>query len=151
MTLGIALVLIFVLYLVDKNKVWRQAGMLALGVCLLGVIGILGVYGWDKYAGWKEVKREEAELERYKVAAGESTNAKPPSNILEIHGGETLKVVETAPPPSGFVIDKNPNLSSGMIPIVYFGHHQTIMVVCGNFGEEGSYTATDKNGEITCN
>lgn len=56
MTLGIALVLIFVLYLIDKNKVWRQAVKAVISLAILGVLVISGLFGWRKVSEWREAK-----------------------------------------------------------------------------------------------
>jgi hypothetical protein len=56
MTLGIALVLIFILYLIDKNHVWRQAAKVVIALVILGVLVIAGFFGWMKYAAWQEAK-----------------------------------------------------------------------------------------------
>ena len=71
MTLGIALVLIFVIYLIDKYNRWRQAAKIAIGfvlaVVILGVLWFGGAYGWDKYNNWREARKEarqQAESER---------------------------------------------------------------------------------------
>jgi hypothetical protein len=44
MTPGIALGLISVLYLIDKNKVWRQAVKVVIGLAVMGVLVIAGLY-----------------------------------------------------------------------------------------------------------
>jgi hypothetical protein len=53
MTLGIALIIIFVLYLIDKHNRWRQT--LKLVVALAVVAGLLygSVYAYDRYATWR--------------------------------------------------------------------------------------------------
>jgi hypothetical protein len=66
MGLGFALVLICVLYLIDKNKVWLQAGKTALVVILVCAMALCGYVGWVKYrhyTGRKEAAVREAEKE----------------------------------------------------------------------------------------
>jgi hypothetical protein len=58
MTLGIALILIFVLYLIDKHNRWRQAFKITVGLVILGILGVGGIFGWQKYETWQEGKRE---------------------------------------------------------------------------------------------
>jgi len=52
--------------------------------------------------------------------------------VVEIHGGETLKIVQNSAPPSnappGVQFDK-------AIPLLYLGHSQTFELVCGNYGD----------------
>ena len=40
MTIGIAIVIAMVLYLIDRNKVWKQAAKLVGGLILLAVLGV---------------------------------------------------------------------------------------------------------------
>ena len=86
MTLGIALVLIFVLYLIDKNKVWRQAVKVVIGLAVLGVLAIAGLYGWTKYDEWQ--KRAEATKQQKawqdKVDACEKRNLEGNVNAIDI-------------------------------------------------------------------
>ena len=42
MSLGIALVVIFVLYLVDKNKHWKSAAKVAAALCIAAIIAVGG-------------------------------------------------------------------------------------------------------------
>ncbi|HZR64855.1 MAG TPA: hypothetical protein VFA85_06885 [Terriglobales bacterium] len=64
MALGFALVLICILYLIDKNKVWRQAGKTALVLILVCAMALCGDVGWVKYRQFtsrKEAAAREAE------------------------------------------------------------------------------------------
>lgn len=56
MSLGIAAVVIFVLYLIDKNSQWRAAGKVAVAAVILAVIGVAGVVGYDKVEAWEAVR-----------------------------------------------------------------------------------------------
>lgn len=60
MSLGIAAVVIFVLYLIDKNSQWRAAGKVAVGVVILAVIAAVGVIGYDKVEAWEAVRAASA-------------------------------------------------------------------------------------------
>ena len=55
MTLGYALIVVFVLYLIDKHNRWRQAAKIVAGLIVLAIVGIGGVYGWSRY---REVQAE---------------------------------------------------------------------------------------------
>jgi hypothetical protein len=68
MTLGIALILIFVLYLIDKHNKWQQAVKITVALVILSVLGIGGLIGWQEYETWQsarqEVSREAAEAKQ---------------------------------------------------------------------------------------
>jgi hypothetical protein len=59
-SLSIALFLIFLLYLIDKNNVWRQALKAVIGIAILGLIVIAGFYGWTKYDYWRKANVQQA-------------------------------------------------------------------------------------------
>ena len=58
MALGIALLLIFILYLIDKHNRWRQAVKLTVGLAVLGFLGIGGFYVWQKYDDYRTEKEQ---------------------------------------------------------------------------------------------
>jgi len=58
--LSIALVLIFVMWLIDKHNAWKRTGKIALVVVALAVFGLGGVYGWAYYEDWKATKARAA-------------------------------------------------------------------------------------------
>ena len=60
MTIGIAIVFAMVLYLIDRNKVWKQAAKDLGGLVLLAVLGVAGIFGWVKYDSWHTERKEEA-------------------------------------------------------------------------------------------
>ncbi len=60
MTLGIALLLIFILYLIDKHNRWRQTIKVTIGLVVVGLLGIGGVYGWEKYDEYQTEKQQAA-------------------------------------------------------------------------------------------
>jgi hypothetical protein len=49
MTLGIALVVVFTMYLIDKHNRWRIAGKVLLGLVILAALGFGAVYEYDAY------------------------------------------------------------------------------------------------------
>ncbi len=53
---GVALLLIFVLHLIDKHNRWRQALKLTVGMVVLGILGVSGFFGWQKYEAYQEEK-----------------------------------------------------------------------------------------------
>ncbi len=62
MTLGIFLLLIFVLYLIDKHNRWRQALKLVIVLVVLCVIAVSGFFGWVRYEA-SQTARQEAQRE----------------------------------------------------------------------------------------
>lgn len=62
--------------------------------------------------------------------------------IVEIHGGETLKIVQAKN------VENLPK-NAVPIPILYLGHKQEFLFVCGVFGEQGHYP-TIKDSTATC-
>lgn len=60
MSLGIAAVVIFVLYLIDKNSQWRAAGKVAVAAVILAVVAVAGIIGYDKVAAWQAVRAASA-------------------------------------------------------------------------------------------
>jgi hypothetical protein len=61
MTLGLALILIFILYLIDKHNRWREAAKVVAGLIVLSVLAAAGSYGWPKYDEYRTAKREAAQ------------------------------------------------------------------------------------------
>lgn len=61
MTLGLALILIFILYLIDKHSRWREAAKVVAGLVILSILGLGGFYGWPKYDEYRTEKREAAQ------------------------------------------------------------------------------------------
>lgn len=61
MAIGIALVLIFVLYLIDKHNRWRQALKLTVGLVVFSIFGVGVFFAWQKYQAYREEKQEQAE------------------------------------------------------------------------------------------
>jgi hypothetical protein len=49
MALGIFLLLIFVLYLIDKHNLWRHAAKVAIWFVGISILGLGGLYGWRRH------------------------------------------------------------------------------------------------------
>jgi len=60
--LSVALVLIFVLYLIDKHGAWKGAAKTAAAFVALCVLGAVGIYGWGQYEDWRAKKKREADV-----------------------------------------------------------------------------------------
>ncbi len=61
MTIGLALILIFILYLIDKHSRWREAAKIAAGLIILSILGLGAFYGWPKYDEYRTAKPEAAQ------------------------------------------------------------------------------------------
>jgi type II secretory pathway pseudopilin PulG len=107
MTLGIALILIFVLYLIDKHNRWRQAIKITVALIVLGILGIGGLFGWQEYETRRAAKQEaQREAEQAKRAAQEQSElaktckdwedkhpiGSPPDKVYTERGGLTEKL-----------------------------------------------------------
>jgi hypothetical protein len=85
MTIGIAIVIAMVLYLIDRNKVWKQAAKILGGLILLAVLGGAGVVGWVMYDNWRTARKEAAEQ-----AAQAATEAALKQNGIHLAAGMTI-------------------------------------------------------------
>jgi hypothetical protein len=64
MPLGIALLLIFILYLIDKHNRWRQLVKVIIGLVVLSVLTVGGYIGWNIYDEHRTAKKEQAQAAR---------------------------------------------------------------------------------------
>jgi hypothetical protein len=60
-TIGTALVIIAILYLIDKYHLWKKTAVACLVVLAVAVVGFTGYYGWQKL---QEHRAEKAEQEK---------------------------------------------------------------------------------------
>ncbi len=60
--LSIAIVLIFVLYLIDKRTAWKGAAKIVAALLALILLSAAGVYGWHRYDEWRTQKKHEAQV-----------------------------------------------------------------------------------------
>lgn len=60
MSIGIAAVIIFALYLIDKNGKWRETAKAGVALVILAVLGVIGMFGYDRYNHWKSEKEKRA-------------------------------------------------------------------------------------------
>ena len=84
MTLGIALVAIFVLYLVDKHNRWRAAFKIITGLVLLCVLGFGVMYGWSTYTDYRATHPR-------KPAFDANTPYSSLPSLVPLHAGVDLK------------------------------------------------------------
>ena len=63
------------------------------------------------------------------------------ANVVEVHGGGTLKIT----PQQRFSPDGEPDA----IPIIYLGHRQTFLLTCGNYGDPPT-GITINQGLVSC-
>ena len=66
MPVGIALVLIFVLYLIDKHHLWKTALKITIYTAIAAAVIGGGLIGWGEYKDAQREKEEEAETARQK-------------------------------------------------------------------------------------
>jgi uncharacterized membrane protein YsdA (DUF1294 family) len=65
--LSVALVLIFVLYLIDKHSLWRKVAKIAIYTVTVFLVVGAGIYGWLRYDAYRSAKRQEAEDAAYRA------------------------------------------------------------------------------------
>ena len=96
----------------------------------------------DEWAPYLDVTTtcENNPNEDWSVNANASTGS-----VIEIHGGETLKIVRSKSTGTSTPFDM-----SKSAPIVYLGRNQKLQLPCGNFGEQGYYEPTFNQGEVSC-
>src|ERR1700729_2472592 len=89
MTIGTALVIIAILYLIDKHNLWKRAAAVCLITLAVAVVGFAGYYGWQRLQEKRARAKAQAELEsQWQVVAEE-----PNWNML--------------PPPKGYILDSD--------------------------------------------
>ncbi len=86
MSLGIALLLIFLLYLVDEHDLWRDVARATLVPVALVVVGIGGWYAWGKYRDLRRERRIAADNRRAVLAC-----------IARFPGQDVTQACETDP------------------------------------------------------
>jgi hypothetical protein len=171
MTLGTALfasvVTSVVLVLAVYHKPFRKVFLWVVGISLLGAgIFFLSAYLYSSHEARKQADRERKlkacvarfpvpyvlDGERMSVSAIASACERNPefapvqnssylANIVEIHGGGTLKIT----PQQKFSPDGEPDV----IPIIYLGHRQTFVLTCGNYGDPVT-SITVNQGLVSC-
>src|SRR6267154_2205110 len=125
MTLGVALLLIFILYLIDKHNRWRLTFRIVIALLILAALGIGGFYGWAKYGEYREAKQAAAQatafeakvkacVARFKtvsstwdavdeVSAEDSCKNNTDANPIDLSAGFVPKQPKPSPvPPAGF-------------------------------------------------
>src|SRR6266576_27670 len=157
MTLGTALfasvVTSVVLVLAVYHKPFRKVFFWVAGISVLGAgIFFLSAHLYRKHEARKQADREgkfKACVARFPVpyvldgermsrlAIASACERNPDfapvqnssylANIVEIHGGGTLKIT----PAQKFSLEGEPDV----IPIIYLGHQQTFVLTCGNYGD----------------
>jgi hypothetical protein len=118
MTLGLALILIFVLYLIDKHSRWREAAKIVTGLVILCLVGLGGFYGWTKYDEYRTAKREVASAAALQKSIQDcvtrNAHAGPRDIFDDVSAQEacekdpsTLPPCWSKPAAGGFQIDQN--------------------------------------------
>jgi len=129
MSLGIAAVIIFVLYLIDKHGRWLQTAKITAALVVLVLLGWVGLLGYGKYGSWRRAKAEHAAS----VTACVARNGPDPTTqkacetdpMVEVRVKVTANFVKCGvdadgrifpdgkggcipPPPNGYVMDAEP-------------------------------------------
>ena len=104
MTIGIAIVLAMVLYLIDRNKVWKQAAKTAAVLTLLTVLGAAGFAGWVKYNDRQVAKELAAADVALKIKVAECVAKYKGHGRDEDIEAACKEHSEIPPPPEGFVL-----------------------------------------------
>jgi hypothetical protein len=100
MTIGTALVIIAVLYLIDRHNLWKRAAQGLLGLVLLTVLVVGGWYGVSEYQTWhlgRDIKTAQS---------------------LGLCAAET----PVLPPPAGYVLD-HPRVPVPWVPVFTQDNH----------------------------
>jgi type II secretory pathway pseudopilin PulG len=123
MTLGVALFLIFVLYLIDKHNLWRLTAKIAAGLAVLAIVAAGGLYAWVKYQDYRTEKREAEQIAAHK--------AKVEACVARLTAQErSTKAVHTVPIPPGAVIGGPQYLDDNGNPIPQPPGHYLIRAAC---------------------
>jgi hypothetical protein len=62
MSLGIAVIVVFILYLIDKHNRWRQAAKITLGLIIVGFLAGTCYWGWEKHNARIVEEREATQM-----------------------------------------------------------------------------------------
>jgi hypothetical protein len=101
MTIGVAIVVVAVMYFIDKHNLWRRFAM-GLGiVVVLALLGLAGLWGWTKYRDARD-KKALAEFNKKWAAEIPACNSR---NIKNYFAAEDAAAKPTLPP--GYSIDKS--------------------------------------------
>jgi hypothetical protein len=69
-TIGTALVIIAILYLIDKHHLWKKATVTCLVALAVAIVGFSGYYGWEKYQERRAARTDEHEISAGDIEAG---------------------------------------------------------------------------------
>jgi hypothetical protein len=86
MTIGTAIVIVFILYLIDKHNLWRLFALVVVALVMLSAVGA------GSYFGWHAWRNHRAERTPFDLSAGFIPAAPAPLPV---------------PPPKGFILDQN--------------------------------------------
>jgi hypothetical protein len=74
MTIGAALVIIAILYLIDKHNLWKRSAAVCLIILAITLLGFAGYYGWQRWQERKAQAKAEADLESQWEVVSEEPN-----------------------------------------------------------------------------
>ena len=79
MTLGISLLLIFILYLIDKHNQWRRAAKVGLGILALAIFAAAAIYAWNRHTETLAQEEERKGEELYNKEKASEEQLEPSS------------------------------------------------------------------------
>ena len=68
MTIGTALVIIAILYLIDRHHLWKKAAVACLVAFAVAIVGFSGYYGWEKL---QERRAARTSSDEYEISAAD--------------------------------------------------------------------------------
>jgi hypothetical protein len=100
--LAFTLLLIFILWLIDKHNLWRKALKVLIWTVAIGVVGLACLYGWSRYAQNRDREEAAARLKAQKQRVSDcKSRMKATSSTWdvfdEIAAEETCKANPDAP------------------------------------------------------
>lgn len=92
MTIGAALVIIAILYLIDKHNLWKKAAAVCLITLAVALVGLAGYYGWQKWQERKVQAKAKTDLEsQWQVVSEEPNwNIPPPKDYVPDNVSEAI-------------------------------------------------------------
>jgi len=82
MSIGIALIVIFILYLIDKHNLWRQAAKVGAGLVVLVILIGSGIFGWQEFKSRREARRFAEEQAKLRAACLDSAKMATTKNFI---------------------------------------------------------------------
>ena len=82
MSIGLALIIIFIVFLIDKHNLWRQAAKIGVGLVVLVLLIGGGIFSWQEFKSRQEARRLAEEQARLKGACLDSAKMATTKNFI---------------------------------------------------------------------